>query len=161
MAGNDTLDGRGGPDEIVGGNDNDTIRGDLNPTGGKSGDHGNDQLYGNDGNDTVFGEGGVDTLEGGNNNDTMDGGPDGDNVVGGDGDDTLHGGDGNDDVNGGTGTDGIFGDNNDDYLRAKDGIADTVNGGAGADTAELDRSCFGFFCNDVDSNAEVETKLYP
>ena len=161
MGGNDTLDARGGNDTLLGGIGNDVMYGDLNPSGGASGDHGNDYIDGGPGNDSGVGEGGQDEIRGGADDDSFDGGPGPDILKGGDGQDTLHGGDGNDDIEGAAGIDNLFGDNEDDYIRAKDGLSDTVNGGAGTDTAELDLGCNVFHCFDVDVVAEVENKTYP
>jgi Ca2+-binding RTX toxin-like protein len=51
---------------------------------------------------------------------------------------TIHGGPGNDVLVGGTGHDMIFGDDGDDQITSNDGVVDTVDGGAGHDTALVD-----------------------
>jgi Ca2+-binding RTX toxin-like protein len=56
------------------------------------------------------------------------------------GNDSLTGGDGNDDISGGTGTNVIDAGNNDDIIRSASLGIDTVQGGAGADTAIIDYS---------------------
>lgn len=65
---------------------------------------------------------------------------------------TIHGGLGNDDLTGGTGRDQIFGDDGNDVLRAHDGSSDTVDGGAGVDTAYTDH---------VDVVTNVEHIIHP
>ncbi|HEX3355614.1 MAG TPA: calcium-binding protein [Tepidisphaeraceae bacterium] len=98
----------------------------------------------------LFGSGGNDTLIGGSRNDTIHGGP---------GNDSLRGGDGNDFINGDGGRDKIYGENGDDTLMGSgkdpefiplpaqqptdpntlgggsDGLADSINGGSGDNTA--------------------------
>ena len=51
---------------------------------------------------------------------------------------TIHGGIGNDHITAGSGHDMIFGDDGDDAINSADGATDTVNGGAGNDTATVD-----------------------
>ena len=78
-AGNDTLTGSSGGDNISGGTGNDTING-----GGESdtlfGDDGNDTLLGGSGGDSLVGDAGSDTLIGGSGNDSLVGGSDTDTV---------------------------------------------------------------------------------
>jgi hypothetical protein len=78
-AGNDTLTGSSGGDNISGGTGNDTIGG-----GGESdtlfGDDGNDTLSGGSGGDSLVGDAGSDTLIGGAGNDSLVGGSDTDTV---------------------------------------------------------------------------------
>jgi hypothetical protein len=90
------------------------------------------------GNATFNGAGGNDNLHGADNNDTLNGG---------DGDDKLTGEDGNDTLDGGPGRDDFVGDHIDfhdlsgvgnDTIRARDGVAEAINCGPGADVAELD-----------------------
>ena len=90
----------------------------------------------------IRGLGGDDTLlvkpgvpmavlaDGGDGNDTMTGGDEQDTFFGGLGDDTLTGGGANDLLDGQDG---------DDKLLARDGFGDLVRGGAGTDSAEIDK----------------------
>ena len=102
---------------------------------------------------TVNGEGGNDEIETGNGKDTVNGGPGNDELTGGRGDDTLDGGegddvvdgwDGSDTVIGGPGKDRLLGDGGtvyaggSDTIQARDGEADTVDCGGGADRAVVD-----------------------
>jgi Ca2+-binding RTX toxin-like protein len=82
---------------------------------------GNDYLFDSAGDDVVCGLGGNDTLAATGGNDVL---------IGGAGADTLQGGAGSDDLRGGPG---------DDVLLARDGRRDRVDGGAGRDTAWVDR----------------------
>jgi Ca2+-binding RTX toxin-like protein len=88
-AGNDTLTGGSGNDQLFGGAGNDTLLGKG----------GNDLLFGGDGNDTLIGGAGDDQVFGQGGNDLMIWNP-------GDGTDLFEGGDGNDtaQVNGGNGS---------------------------------------------------------
>jgi Ca2+-binding RTX toxin-like protein len=126
--GNDTANGAGGSDTLLGGAGNDVLDGSL----------GNDSVAGGAGNDVVLGGDGRDTLDGGNNNDTVLGGGGNDSMNGGNGNDSLEGGEGNDTVNGGAGVDTIAGGNGND----------TANGGGGADVM------FGGDGNDVLNGAD-------
>ena len=86
---------------------------------------------------TVRGLGGNDRLVAYDGSDTLEGG---------DGDDYLEGGFGNDVLDGGAGTDQFMGDRTErdviaignDQIRARDGVAEQVNCGIGADTATVD-----------------------
>jgi Ca2+-binding RTX toxin-like protein len=110
-AGDDVIVGTPNPDRLDGHFGNDVIRGGA----------GNDELTGSSGNDQLLGEDGGDTLYGGENDDTVDGGP---------------------------GADSLFGDYascsaygcsaGNDRLLARDGVADSVNCGSGADSAQVD-----------------------
>lgn len=91
LAGNDSIDGRGGDDVIIGGAGNDEIDGDAGNDrlqGRLGNDHidggaGNDRLLGQNGKDLLHGESGNDYILGGLNNDTIDGGKGDDILVGG------------------------------------------------------------------------------
>jgi hypothetical protein len=109
-AGADRICGFGGDDVLVGGAGWDELR---------SGD-GNDRLIGGRGRDVLVGESGDDRLFGGGGRDTLDGGPGNDRIEGGFARDVLSGGNGN------------------DRLFARDGVADTVEGGTGRDSARID-----------------------
>ena len=61
-------------------------------------------------------------------------------IQGGAGNDTIWGGGGNDVLTGGSGHDKLFGDDGNDTFLAKDGRTDTLDGGAGFDTAQRDNS---------------------
>jgi hypothetical protein len=83
---------------------------------------------------TLVGAGGDDRLLGGGGNDSLDGG---------DGNDTLVGGAFNDTLVGGPGLDALDGDGDtlypgNDRIEARDGVAESINCGIGADTAIID-----------------------
>jgi hypothetical protein len=80
----------------------------------------------------------ADDVEGGDGNDALDGGGGRDRLYGGDGADDLRGGAGDDAVFGEAGADRLDGGDGDDYIDARDGSADTVACGAGADRVEAD-----------------------
>jgi Ca2+-binding RTX toxin-like protein len=108
MAGNDTLKGGGGADEL-------------------DGSVGHDDLQGEGGDDELFGRNGVDTLNGGAGADTLFGDEGGDLLQGGAGDDRLNG-HGGDLMQGGAGRDTYFvtgGEVVDESVAGSDGI-DTV-----------------------------------
>jgi Ca2+-binding RTX toxin-like protein len=85
----------------------------------------NDRIYGNELDNNLFGDAGSDWLYGLDGIDTL---------VGGDGNDILRGGNARDYLFGGSGFDQLFGDAGDDYLDGGfDGVADSLNGGEGAD----------------------------
>lgn len=84
---------------------------------------------GTSGPDTLVGTAQADTLRGLGSNDKLSG--KGAN-------DKLQGGSGADRLTGGPGTDTMLGDSGNDRLQAKDGTADTVNCGGGADVATVD-----------------------
>ncbi len=60
-------------------------------------------------------------------------------LVGRGGDDVLSGGPGNDYLLPGTGRDRVLGDAGNDFVGARDGRADRIVGGPGADRARVDR----------------------
>jgi Ca2+-binding RTX toxin-like protein len=161
-AGDDTLVGGSGRDDLAGGADNDTI----------SGNAGQDSLYGNGGNDVIKGGDGDDYAYGGSGADSFAGGYGDDYFYaesGADGPDTVSGGpghydvmsyynrstkviadlDGNADdgavgehdrigtdieeIDGGSGNDKLTGNNGDNYLYGYAG-SDTIVGGAGDDS---------------------------
>jgi len=148
LAGNDWVEGGEGNDSVFGGDGNDTVI-----------DYGvgNDFLYGDNGadcitagagddyitagagNDTVCGEDGNDRISAGDGNDLVNGGW-GHDVINGDaGNDVLHGNDGHDTITGGAGVDAMYGEGGNDYFYAKDGNRETINGGVGYDTAQVDK----------------------
>jgi uncharacterized delta-60 repeat protein len=108
-----------GDDSIVGSASNELLMGG----------EGNDTLQGGFGDDALFGEDGNDRLEGGGDNDYLSGGAN---------NDVLHGGDGNDTLEGGTGADVSYGEDGDDTFFAKDGTQESLDGGAGTDSALRD-----------------------
>jgi hypothetical protein len=81
---------------------------------------------------------GDDTVDGGRGDDHLSGGPGRDSLAGDGGNDTLHGGPGNDRLRGESGEDRYFGDEDDDTIRSRDGIAETVSCGPGKDSALAD-----------------------
>ncbi len=124
---------------------------------GLNGGDGGDLLQGEDGDDTLNGGDGVDSLAGGNDNDTLIGGDGDDTLIGGAGADSLGGGVGIDtadyaaslavNVNLQTGAasggdaagdtyasiENIIGSAFNDTLTGRDFVANTLNGGDGAD----------------------------
>jgi Ca2+-binding RTX toxin-like protein len=65
---------------------------------------------------------------------------------------TVRGGAGNDHISGGHGADALFGEDGNDVIRAADGVGDTVDGGAGSDTAYTDH---------VDAVSNMEHVIHP
>ncbi len=120
---NDTVDGRGGDDEI------------------RTGD-GTDMLMGGEGNDTLDGGAGADTIEAGSGADKILGGGGGDQIWGHAGDDMIDAGEGIDFVYAGDGNDTLLGQSGDDFLQGElgndllsgDGGNDWLHGGDGNDT---------------------------
>ncbi len=140
-AGNDTLVGSDGDDELYGLDGNDQISaqtGDDTLYGGDGNDSlagfdGNDLIYGGTGNDLVLALSGADVMYGGDGNDTGSGGAGDDTLYGDAGDDLLLGQDNDDLIYGGLGTDILRGGSGHDILYGEDG-PDTLSGGVGNDT---------------------------
>jgi Ca2+-binding RTX toxin-like protein len=107
------------------------------------GTSGNDVICGLGGNDVVDGAGGVDIVDGGKGRDRLSGGSGGDKLIGLAGNDRLNGNAGNDRVGGGAGHDRLLGAAGKDLLSARDGVRDSVSGGAGRDRAKVDRLARG------------------
>lgn len=118
-AGDDSISGGDGANDIDGGPGQDHIRGS----------DGADSISAGDGDDYIEGHGGADGINGDAGND---------NVYGGAGNDTMHGGAGNDDVEGNDDRDAAFGDGGNDDLSATFhggcGGPDSFDGGAGKDS---------------------------
>ncbi len=162
-AGEDTLYGGDGSEIMTGGADNDLLYGDAG-NDRVVGDLGNDTLYGDAGSDSLIGGDGNDSLSGGTENDYFDGGNDNDTIDGGMGNDSMLGGDGIDTLNFATATTGIAvnlavgsvtstvygndtisgfeivlgGIGDDSFIFSS--AAETLNGGAGTDTADYSAS---------------------
>jgi hypothetical protein len=118
---------------------------------------GNDTLTGNAGANWLYGYGGADRLVGGTGDDILKGGADADDLSGEDGSDELMGEDGGDRLDGGRGLDAFDGDSGfrgADTILARDGAAETINCGAGADAAVVDASDTTLFNNVGDSGCE-------
>jgi len=123
FAGDDTITGSTGPDNLRGYAGNDTIHGGASSDNIR-GDAGHDVLHGGGdgdvilggaGNDMLFGDGAADYLDGGTGNDILKGGAGDDALIGGAGKDTLDGGAGlNDAV---------------DYDYSSRGVTITLHGG--------------------------------
>ena len=92
------------------------------------------------GNDTLVGNGAANRIEGYGGGDTLDGGAGKDELLGGAGADTLGGGEGKDTLDGGSGADALLGGAGKDMLLADDGASDSVDGGPGRDTGDVDGS---------------------
>jgi len=128
-SGNDTLLSGSAADSIAGGDDNDTLEGNLgNDTllgeaglDSLNGIGGNDSLSGGDSADTIFRNNGADSIDGGSGNDQLNGGDGNDTILGSGGDDTINGNVGDDSLDGGLANDDIFGNGNSDRLFGNDG----------------------------------------
>ena len=83
------------------------------------------------GDDDLCGDQGDDDIQGGPGNDVINGGPGNDDLEGQGGSDLLIGGKGHDVLRGGPGR---------DRIRARDGVRDRINCGAGDDTVRADRA---------------------
>lgn len=128
--GNDTLTTGVGEDGLLGGPGDDQLTDGAGPLGRLHGGDGDDTLRGGGGGDCLWGEGGQDVLLAGARRDALSGGP---------GSDILRGGDGNDFLKGGTGLDSMYGSTGKDAFWARDLHRDRLSGGAGLDSAFLDR----------------------
>jgi hypothetical protein len=78
------------------------------------------------------------TLLGGSGADRLTAGPAGDEVDAGEGNDSVDGGDGDDTIDGGLGIDSLAGRAGADRLISRDGLADSVVCGEGADVVDAD-----------------------
>ena len=140
-AGNDSISGFDGDDIVFGGPGDDHLNGNI----------GDDFVQGNIGNDIVHGGKNNDVVRGGKNNDMVYGDlgddevygdMDDDQVFGGAGRDLVHGGQGNDVVHGNEDDDEVYGDDGNDRVFGNDGNDfvqgnmgdDYVQGNAGNDT---------------------------
>jgi hypothetical protein len=113
--------------------------------------------------DTVQGLGGDDTIDGANGNDILDGGAGNDTIFGGGNDDTITGGPGVDSMNGeGSGSGLYISVAGNDRIDARDGVAEQLNCGPGADIAIVDAIDVvpqdpGSLCEQVDRGAPPAT----
>ncbi len=125
----DVLRGTAFGDRLVGGDGDDLLKGN----GGDDcleGGSGDDVLDGGDGNDRLAGSSGRDRLSGGTGDDKLTGGKGNDRLTGGPGNDTFSPGSGRDVVDAGSGN---------DTINSVDGVKETIDCGAGADTVRADR----------------------
>ena len=104
-----------------------------------NGGEGNDYLYGGNGPDTLDGWNGDDYVSGGAGNDVLYGWYGNDQLTGGSGNDSCYGEGGSDSITGGAGNDYLSGGDDNDFFYAWDGSVDTINGGNGWDTAQVDK----------------------
>lgn len=172
----DALYGDGGSDTISGGWGNDRLDGGSEA----------DRLYGNGGSDTVTyasrgvpvtvtvdsqaddgaaGEGDLvdaENVEGGSADDSLTGDGNPNKLSGGDGADTLSGAYGGDVLDGGAGADSVDGGAGDDSIAARDGTADGVTCGDGADAVVADTAdSVGADCESVDKPSAPTTPVTP
>ena len=142
--GNDTVQGLGAGDQILGGLGNDLLfgqTGDDTLNGGAGNDQanggtGDDDVSGMAGDDTLDGGDGDDVVKGGSGNDILLGGADNDQLIGGSGNDVFHVAAGDDVAEGGGGSDGL------DFGALSDGV--TANLLTGALTLPLPESSLAF-----------------
>ncbi|MEM8751787.1 MAG: calcium-binding protein, partial [Pseudomonadota bacterium] len=143
-------DGEFGAEEILGTDDDDTLRGgpafdDSLPGTGQ------DTIRGFGGDDLLVGEGGADLIFGGDGDDTINGGGDFGDLA-----DTIFGGDGNDEITGEAGDDLIFGGEGDDVIDGGAG-SDEIDGGAGDDTIRITETDFFGAFDAIDGGDDVDT----
>lgn len=138
--GDDTLDGRGAPDVLIGGGGNDTVTyadrteavtATIDGTANDGGD--SDLNVVSLRRDSI--EPDVENLIGGSGNDTLRGSDAVNALTGGGGDDSLYGGGANDTLSGGSGNDKLEGAGGDDTLGGEAG-ADSLDGGTGNDSLD-------------------------
>ncbi|HEV2294503.1 MAG TPA: calcium-binding protein [Tepidisphaeraceae bacterium] len=137
--GDDRIHGFGGGDVLRGGDGSDALFGG---TGGDwlHGGNGNDYLAGEAGEDALYGASGADLLRGQHGSDALYGEAGNDTLHGDAGGDYLEGGAGHDALISGGEADALFGLAGVDRLfSAGDGFRDTVRGGLGSDTAQVDQ----------------------
>jgi RTX calcium-binding nonapeptide repeat (4 copies) len=117
--------------------------------------------------DTVAGMGGDDLIDGANGNDVLDGGAGNDTIYGGGNDDTIVGGPGLDSLSGEGSATGLFiSVAGNDRIDARDGVAEQLNCGPGADTAIVDSLDIvpqdpGSLCEVVDRSLVVSSAPKP
>ncbi len=152
--GNDFLSGGNNNDTLYGQNDNDTLDGGLGADffqGGSGVDLADYQFRSeklnisldNVANDGAAGEGDnvssdIENINGGSGADRIVATAQNNSLQGNGGNDTIYAGDGDDTVVGGAGADNLFGQDGNDTIYALDGTKDTLDGGAGTDTAQRD-----------------------
>lgn len=141
--GNDYVAGWGGDDVVSGMDGADSLDGGFG-NDWLYGDGGDDRMSGDGGNDNLYGDAGRDLLRGGVGNDRLTGGDEDDQLLGQDGDDRLYGLGGQDNLIGGAGTDALYGGEGDDTLVAIDAFPfETVNGEGGRDAVWADQTSYG------------------
>ena len=126
-----------------------------------NGGDGNDALYGGNGADTLDGWNGDDYISGGAGNDYLYGFNGNDNINAGDGNDCVFGEAGSDTITGGLGNDSLYGGNDNDYFFAWDGSNDYIDGGAGWDTAQIDKREWWEPWASNDTNVNLEFGFEP
>jgi Ca2+-binding RTX toxin-like protein len=126
-----------------------------------SGGDGNDRLYGGNGSDTLDGWNGDDYVSGGAGNDVLYGWYGNDSINGGDGNDSIFGEGGSDTITGGLGNDNLYGGDDNDYFFACDGTNDYIDGGAGWDTAQIDKREWWEPWASNDTNVNLEFGFEP
>ena len=152
LAGNDRISGGAGDDSLNGGPGSDDMAGGPGDDAVAYPDHAgvvvtiddlaNDGAQGELDNvqtdiEDVYGSPGPDRLEASAGPNTVDAGAGDDLLIGGAGEDSFYGGDGN------------------DRVEARDGIADVIDCGPGADTAVVDPADSQVECEGVESQATV------
>ena len=148
--GDDFLTGSTGNDDIVGGDGNDTAPLRVQDGGGidvdvtvsldnVANDGGGDETTNNIHSD-------VENVDTGDANDILDGSA---------GDNSLNGNGGNDIITGAGGTDVLSGGDGDDTMNARDTVADLVDCGVGADTANVDTRDEVIGCDPAEVNVDA------
>ncbi|MFN7305277.1 MAG: beta strand repeat-containing protein, partial [Alphaproteobacteria bacterium] len=167
--GNDSIDGRGGSEDIVDYQSNSSAQAiSVNLAAGRAGDGfggtdtlvGIEQVRGGSGNDTIIGDGGDNLVRGNSGSDSLDGGAGFDiadysnntsgqaisvNLTAGRASDGLGGTDtlvGIEYIRGGSGNDTIIGDGGDNLVRGNSG-SDSLDGDAGFDIADYSNNTSG------------------
>jgi Ca2+-binding RTX toxin-like protein len=163
FAGNDTIGiGGGVPAAFITGGDGDDYIVGGNAADSLWGGNGNDTIVGGAGNDYIRGEADNDTIYGDDGNDDLSGGFGDDTLYGGAGNDGLYGDAGSDWLIGNAGYDSMYGGDGNDYFTSKDGEYDYISGGAGWDTASIDKREWWEFWGVQDGvSSDVEQSFEP
>jgi Ca2+-binding RTX toxin-like protein len=135
LKGDDCVFGVAGADQAFGATGDDLVAGGAGADR-LDGGEGDDRLVGNGGNDRAVGGRGRDRVSGGAGNDVLSGGTGRDRLVGDAGDDRLTSGAGNDTLSGGAGRDRLSAGAGADVLRGGAG-ANTLLAGLGNDTVDV------------------------
>jgi hypothetical protein len=152
LAGNDRISAGAGDDSLEGGPGSDDLAGGAGADAVTYGDHDRVRVTIDDlANDGADGE--LDNVQ--TDIEDVYGSPGSDRLEGAAGPNTIDGAAGDDVLLGGAGEDHLFGGEGADRIEARDGIADAIDCGPGADSAIIDQSDSPVDCEVVEREATV------